>query len=145
LFLPNESFLYAALETQPDLVEFALEKKILIATPPTFIGLLKVIRFGWNEDRLAKNSEKIRDLGKEMHKRLVEFVDHYMAIGKHLESATGKYEEGLKRLNSRVLVQMRKMEKLGVKGGKDLPDELGYEFTEEESLTGATDTSAETG
>jgi len=134
LFLPNESFLYAALETQPDLVEFALEKKILVATPPTFIGLLKVIRFGWNEDRLAKNSEKIRDLGKEMHKRLVEFVDHYMAIGKHLEAATGKYDEGLKRLNSRVLVQMRKMEKLGVKGAKDLPDELGYEFVDEEKI-----------
>ncbi len=142
LFLPNESFLYAALETQPDLVEYALEKKILIATPPTFIGLLKVIRFGWNEDRLAKSAEKIRDLGKEMHKRLVEFVEHYTAIGKHLESATTKYDEGLKRLNSRVLVQMRKMEKLGVKGSKELPEDLGYEFSDEETvpaLDGAVD------
>src|SRR5690606_5405145 len=49
MFLPNESFLYAALEVEADIMELALQRKVLIATPPTLIGLLKVIRFGWNE------------------------------------------------------------------------------------------------
>jgi DNA recombination protein RmuC len=70
MFLPNESFLYAALETEPDLVEFALQKKVLIATPPTLIGLLKVIRFGWNEERLAENATRISEAGQELHRRL---------------------------------------------------------------------------
>jgi DNA recombination protein RmuC len=127
LFLPNESFLYAALETQPDLVEFALEKKILIATPPTFIGLLKVIRYGWSEERLAMNAEKIRDVGRELHKRAVEFVDTYVSVGKYLSLATDKYEEGLKRLNNRLILQARKMEELGAQSAKELPESMGFE------------------
>ena len=121
MFLPNESFLYAALETQPDLVEFALDKQILIATPPTFVGLLKVIRFGWNEEKLNKNAEEISSLGKELHKRIGDFVDSYFAIGESLQKAQTSYDQGLSRLKSRVLVQAQKMEKLGAKSHKELP------------------------
>ena len=124
MFLPNESFLYAALETQPDLVEYALEKKILIATPPTFVGLLKVIRYGWNEEKLTKNAEEISKIGRELHKRVADFVDAYMGIGKSLSDAQNKYEVGLKRLNSRILTQAKRMETLGAKSNKELPPEL---------------------
>lgn len=122
MFLPNESFLYAALETQPDLVEFALEKKILIATPPTFVGLLKVIRYGWNEERLANNAEKIRDVGRELHKRVVEFAETYESVGKRLTQANEEWDMGMRRLNSRVMSQARKMEELGAKSNKELPE-----------------------
>ncbi len=127
MFLPNESFLYAALETQPDLVEFAIEKKILIATPPTFIGLLKVIRYGWNEQRLAANAEAIRDVGKELHKRATEFVETYIAVGKYLSLASDKYDEGLKRLQQRLIGQAKKMEELGAKSTKELPESMSFE------------------
>ncbi len=121
MFLPNESFLYAALETQPDLVEFALDKQILIATPPTFVGLLKVIRYGWNEERLNKNAEEISNIGKELHKRIGDFMEAYFDIGQSLKKAQTSYELGLTRLNSRVIVQAKKMEKLGAKSHKELP------------------------
>lgn len=121
MFLPNESFLYAALETQPDLVEFALEKQILIATPPTFVGLLKVIRYGWNEEKLNQNAEEISKIGKELHKRVADFMESYLEIGRGLQTAQDRYEVGLKRLNSRVIVQAKKMEALGAKSHKDLP------------------------
>lgn len=131
MFLPNESFLYAALESQPDIVEFALEKKILIATPPTFIGLLKVIRYGWNEERLAANAEKIRDVGIELHKRAVDFADTYVTVGKHLSKANDAFELGLKRLNNRLIPQARKMEELGAKGSKALPESFGNDTLDE--------------
>ena len=121
MFLPNESFLYAALETQPDLVEFALEKQILVATPPTFVGLLKVIRFGWNEEKLNQNAQEISKIGKELHKRVGDFMETYFDIGKSLQVAQEKYDVGLKRLNSRVIVQAKKMESLGAKSHKELP------------------------
>ncbi len=121
MFLPNESFLYAALETQPDLVEFALDKQILIATPPTFVGLLKVIRYGWTEERLNKNAEEISNIGKELHKRIGDFMEAYFDIGQSLKKAQSSYEVGLTRLNSRVIVQAKKMEKLGAKSHKELP------------------------
>lgn len=120
LFLPNESFLYAALEVEPDIVEYALEKKVLIATPPTLIGLLKVIRFGWNEQRMAENAQKISEMGQELHKRLCDFVDSYMDIGKHLDKAKAEFEKGRGRLESRLLVQARKFEALGAKSNKTL-------------------------
>ena len=120
LFLPNESFLYAALETEPDVVEFALQKKVLIATPPTLIGLLKVIRYGWSEQRLAENAQKISEMGQELHKRLCDFVDTYQNVGKHLTKAKEEYERGMTRLESRVLVQARRFETLGAKSAKSL-------------------------
>lgn len=120
LFLPNESFLYAALEVEPDIVEFALQKKVLIATPPTLIGLLKVIRFGWSEQRMAENAQRISEMGQELHKRLVDFVDSYLGIGKHLDKAKEEYEKGRARLESRVLVQARRFEALGAKSNKSL-------------------------
>lgn len=120
LFLPNESFLYAALETEPDIVEFALQKKVLIATPPTLIGLLKVIRYGWSEQRMAENAQKISEMGTELHKRLCDFVDAYMSVGKYLDKAKDEFEKGRARLESRVLVQARKFEALGAKSNKSL-------------------------
>ena len=127
MFLPNESFLYAALESEPDLVEFGLERKVLVATPPTFVGLLKVIRFGWNEEKLAQNAQEISDNARELHKRLVDFVEAFENVGKHLDKAKTEYDKGFQRLNSRVLVQARRMESLGVKGKKELSEGLGYE------------------
>tara|TARA_B100000749_G_scaffold280893_1_gene280401 strand:- start:3557 stop:4939 length:1383 start_codon:yes stop_codon:yes gene_type:complete len=125
MFLPNESFLYAALEAEPDLMEFALQRKILVATPPTLIGLLKVIRYGWNEEALAENAFRISEVGKELHKRVCDFVEAYTAVGKHLDKAREEYDRGFTRLESRVITQARKLEKLGAKGKKELPEGMG--------------------
>lgn len=127
MFLPNESFLYAALEAEPDLMEFAIAKKILIATPPTFVGLLKVIRYGWREERMAQNAAKISEVGEELHKRLVDFVDAFEKIGYHLNKAREEFDSGRTRLSSRVIVQARKLETLGLKVRKELPEDLGNE------------------
>ena len=129
MFLPNESFLYAALESEPDLMEAALKKKVLITTPPTLIGLLKVIRYGWNEEKLAENAAKISDVGKELHKRLVEFVDGYIAVGKSLEKAKTEYDKGFNRLERRLISKAREMEQLGAKSVKALPDGLGTDLS----------------
>lgn len=140
MFLPNESFLYAALETQPRLVDIALDKKILIATPPTFVGLLKVIYHGWNEDKLAKNAEKIKVIGVELHKRAVEFVETYKKVGASLTKATAEYQKGFNQLNSRVIVSARKMEALGSGSAKEFADDNEFvlieavERQDEESL-----------
>ena len=118
MFLPNESFLYAALEGEPNIMEYALELKVLIATPPTLVGLLRVIRYGWNEQKLAKNAEKISETGKELHKRVSDFLLAYTSVGKHLDKAKGEYDSGLKRLNSQVLVCAKRLEDLGAKSAK---------------------------
>ncbi|NJL25675.1 MAG: DNA recombination protein RmuC [Calothrix sp. SM1_5_4] len=95
---------------------------MLIATPPTLIGLLKVIRYGWSEQKLAENAQKISEMGQELHKRLCDFVDTYMNVGKHLDKARDEFEKGRSRLESRVLVQARRFETLGAKSNKSLID-----------------------
>ena len=122
MFLPNESFLYAALETQPDLVDYALEKKILIATPPTLVGLLKVIRFGWSEKKLAKNAQEISDVGRDLHKRIVDFLEVYEVVGQKLEQAQKAFDTGRMRLQSRIAGKARLLEELGAKSSKDIPE-----------------------
>lgn len=124
MFLPNESFLYAALESEPDLMEYALQKKVLIATPPTLVGLLKVIRYGWNEERLAENALQISDAGKELHKRICDFAEAFVSIGKAIEKAKSEYDTSRMRLESRVLGQARRLEQLGAKSHKNLPESV---------------------
>jgi len=120
LFLPNESFLYAALETEPDLIEFAIDKKILIASPPTLIGLLKAIRYGWSEKKLADNAQAIAATGQELHKRLSDMIDAFQGIGEHLDKSKAEYDKAFMRLNSRVLPQALRLEELGAKSTKEL-------------------------
>lgn len=124
LFLPNESFLYAALEGDPGLVEFALEKRILIATPPTFVGLLKVIRFGWNEQRMTDNANLIAETGAELHKRLSEFFEGLVDIGTHIDKAKAEYDLSINRLKKRVLPQAYRLEEYGSKSKKEIPVEF---------------------
>lgn len=126
MFLPNESFLYAALESQPDLVEYALERKILVATPPTFIGLLKVVRFGWNEEKLAQNAQLVWEAAQELHKRVADFTEGYEKVGISLKRALKEYEQGRGRISSRIAAQGRKLEALGVKSSKELPEDMGH-------------------
>ena len=73
MFLPNESFLAMALEYEPALMEEALLKKVLIATPGTLIGLLKVIRYGWNEQKIAENAARIAEAGGKLSTEIVRF------------------------------------------------------------------------
>lgn len=120
MFLPNESFLYAALESQPDIMEYALKKKILIATPPTLVGLLKVICYGWNEKKLAENAQKISETGKELHKRVCDFLSAYTNVGKHLDRARDEYKVGLQRLEEKVIRTAKDLETLGAKSSKEL-------------------------
>ena len=120
MFLPNESFLYAALEGQPNLVETALAKRILIASPPTLVGLLKVIRYGWMETRLAEDAQKIAKEGAALHKRIADLMSNFSVLGKSLDKAKGAFDSAAYNLNSRVLPTARRLESMGASNGRSL-------------------------
>lgn len=118
MFLPNESFLYAALETQPDLIESALRDKVLIASPPNLVGLLKVIYFGWHEQRLAQDAKRIADAGKELHKRIADLMTNFHRLDKALDQAREAYNTAAHNLNHKVAASARKLEVLGARSEK---------------------------
>jgi DNA recombination protein RmuC len=122
LFLPNESFLYAALEAQPNLMEYAIGKKVLICSPPTLVGLLKVIWFGWREVKQEENARKISEVGQELHKRVVDFLNNLADIGRTLERAQKHFDAAIYNARSKIVPQAQKLEALGAKSQKDLPE-----------------------
>jgi len=114
LFVPGESFLSAALEKEPTLIEYAAERRVVLATPTTLIALLHSVAFGWRQESLARSAADIAELGRELYERLSKFDDHIAGIGDHLEKAMKFYNNAVGTLESRVLVSARRFKDLGV-------------------------------
>jgi DNA recombination protein RmuC len=119
-FMPSEAALHAAFEAEPTLYDYALEEKILIATPTTLVGLLRTIELGWRQERLAAEAQEIASAGRDLHGRVRVFAKHMAKAGRQLESATGAYNDAVGSLESRVLPQMRRFEELGAAAGEEI-------------------------
>ncbi|MEM9790649.1 MAG: DNA recombination protein RmuC [Planctomycetota bacterium] len=123
LFVPVESALQAALERKPGLMESAMTRGVVIATPSTLIALLKAVAMGWREEKVAENAQRISQLGQELHERIATLVGHVEKLGGSLETAVNHYNKAVGALDSRVLVTTRKFKELGADSSKELPAE----------------------
>lgn len=122
MFLPNESFLAMALEKEPTLMEDALSKKVLVTTPGTLIGLLKVIRYGWNEQRIAVNSQLIADEGAKLNTEITRFLEDFAKIGSALKAASDAYDSSSRRVEKQITNTSNRLTVLGAKSRKALTD-----------------------
>ncbi len=119
LFLPGDQFFSAALEYNPTLIEDALDRKVLLATPTTLISVLKGISYGWRQQQLAENAELIRKVAAEFYDRLQVMHEHYEDAGKHLEKAVEAYNRSVASWEQRLLPSLRKVRELGAVGGEE--------------------------
>jgi DNA recombination protein RmuC len=126
-FLPGEVFFSAALEQQPDLIEFGVRNNVVIATPTTLIALLRAVAYGWRESQLARNAEEIRVLGSELYERIRVFAEHYAEMGSALTKAVGAYNRGRGSLDSRLLSTARKFEDLGIDRKRELGEVIAID------------------
>jgi len=114
LFVPGDSFLSAALESDGSLIEYAAERRVVLATPTTLIALLKTVAHGWQHETLAEQARQILHLARELHERLARVSGHVDALGRSLNASVGHYNQAVGSLESRVLVTARKFAELGV-------------------------------
>lgn len=126
MFLPNESFLFAAIEAQKDIIEYALSNKVLIATPPSLVGLLRAAHMGWGEYKVTENAKLIYDYSKELQKRLMTFSKGFLSVEQQLEKSLETFRTAKNSFQTRVLSQARRIESLedlGSKSGGELGDD----------------------
>jgi DNA recombination protein RmuC len=120
LFLPGDHFLTAALQADPGILDRALSKRVLLATPTTLIALLKAAAYGWRQESVSKNAEEISALGRQLYDRISNFADSLEEVGRGLKSATKGYNGAVGSFEQMLLPGARRFAELGAKGSKEL-------------------------
>jgi DNA recombination protein RmuC len=120
LFVPGDQFLAAALNENPGLLDDAIRQSVILATPTSFIAMLKAIAYGWRQMALAQNAEIIRDLGEELYRRLSVFGAHLGRVGKSLDASVEAYNSAVGSLERQVLPAARRFTDLGLKPDRQL-------------------------
>lgn len=113
LFLPSEAFFSAALSQDTSLIEKGVDQGVILATPTTLIALLRAVAYGWRQQALTDNAQKISQVGRELHTRVVTFVEHFNKVGSNLTTLVGNYNKAVGSLDTRVIPSTKKFEELG--------------------------------
>ncbi len=121
LFVPGEAFLAPALERDPALLEEAMAKKVIIATPTTLMSMLRTIAYAWQQEALAHKAQEVFDLGRELYERLGKMGDHVTKLGRSIARVTEDYNKAVGSLERRVMVTARKLNEMEVVDGELAP------------------------
>jgi DNA recombination protein RmuC len=104
----------------PTLLEDAIRQDVIIATPSSFVALLKAVAYGWRQMSLAKNAETIRTLAEDLYKRLATFSSHLGRLGRSLGSSVDFFNSAVGSLERQVLPGARKFTELGVRPEREI-------------------------
>jgi len=112
LFLPGEVFFRAAMDADPELIEYGVAQKVIIASPTTLIALLKAVAYGWNQKNLAESARKISEAGKTLYERLCAMTRHFENVGSRLDGAMDSYNKAVGSMQRMVFPVARKFAEL---------------------------------
>ncbi len=113
LFMPGEHFLTAALDGDPDLMEYSSAQQVVLATPMTLIALLRTVAYGWRQESLRKNVHQIAELGRRLHSAVAAFAKHMGTLGNKLDGAIASYNSAASSLERNVISKARQLSDFG--------------------------------
>ena len=114
MFLPGEMFFSAALEQDPALIEFGVERKVIPASPTTLIALLRAVAYGWQQEAMEENARQISELGRNLYESVRSLAKHVSDLGSRLHSSLEAYNKAVGSLEGNVLVKARRFKELQV-------------------------------
>jgi DNA recombination protein RmuC len=114
LFVPGEAFLAPALEHDPGLLEHAMSRRVVVATPTTLVAMLRTIAYAWQQQALTDNAREVFELGRELYTRLGRLGGHVDKLGRSLQRAVADYNGAVGSLERQVLPQARRFAALRV-------------------------------
>jgi DNA recombination protein RmuC len=122
MFLPGEHLYGAALEADPALIEDAMARRVLIATPTTLLAILRAVAYGWQQERVAESAQAISELGRELHGRLAKLSSLFATLGNRLNSTVRAFNDTVGSYEARVMPGARRFAEHGaVSEGRELP------------------------
>ena len=124
MFVPGEHFVAAALETDPEMWNFAFNNKVLLATPTNLVAIARTVAQVWRQDGLAKEAQEIGRMGAELYDRLAVAADHLKRVGGGLESAVNNYNKFVGSFERNVLSSGKRLAEKGVEIGKREIDDV---------------------
>jgi DNA recombination protein RmuC len=119
MFLPGEAFFSAALERDPELIEFGALQNVIVASPTTLIALLRAVAYGWQQEQATQNVRTIQRLGRDLHDRIRTVAGHLQSLGAQLGKSVDSYNKAVGSLESRVLPGARKLRDIGAGGASE--------------------------
>jgi DNA recombination protein RmuC len=123
LFVPAESLFSAALEGDHDLIIWAAEKRILLATPASLIALLRSVSVSWQQHAQTENAQKIAEAAQEFYSRVVKFTEHFEKIRAGLDRANSAFNDAAASFQTRVRPAGERLAELGgASSSKELAD-----------------------
>jgi DNA recombination protein RmuC len=122
MFVPGEAFLSSACNEDPALIEYALDKSVLVTGPLTLISLLRTFAMGWQALRQEENAKRIATIGKVLYERALRFSEHLLEIRKHLERSVEAFNGAVGSYETKLLPQGRKLKDEASLAGDDLAE-----------------------
>ena len=116
MFLPGEHFLSAALVTDPELFEYAVARKIYVASPTVLLPLLRAVNAGWKAEKTEENAKKMHDAGVELFNRFVRVMELLSEVGGRLAKTVEKYNEAIRSIDSRLWPKGEEMQRMAGSG-----------------------------
>ena len=115
MFVPLDGLIQMAMDKQPDLIEYAWEKNVILATPTNLLGLMRTVSYAHDQFKVNENAKEISRLAEVLYQRVTIFAGHFSKMGQGLATAIDYYNKALGSMDRNVMSSLRQMKEAGVK------------------------------